>query len=129
MLIVLQGMHTQFPLAPTSMGPYILPISKLYLLTLFSDHPIYFDHRASGHSHGVFFLNSNGVDIVINQTTKGQQYLEYNVLGGVLDFYFLAGPTPQGVAQQYAATVGYSTMMPYWGLGKLASQLKWETSC
>jgi len=61
------------------------------------------------------------VDIVINQTTKGQQYLEYNVLGGVLDFYFLAGPTPQGVARQYAATVGYSTMMPYWGLGKFAS--------
>lgn len=101
---------------------------KRHRLTLSSDHPIYFDHRASGHSHGVFFLNSNGVDIVINQTTKGQQYLEYNVLGGVLDFYFLAGPTPQGVAQQYAATVGYSTMMPYWGLGEFGSSLDWLTT-
>jgi len=35
----------------------------------------------------------------------------------VLDFYFLAGPTPQAVAQQYAATVGNPVMMPYWSLG------------
>jgi len=57
------------------------------------------------------------MDIVINQTSSGQQYLEYNVLGGVIDLYFLAGPKPAAVAQQYAATVGYSTMMPYWGFG------------
>jgi len=57
------------------------------------------------------------MDVVINQTSSGQQYLEYNVLGGVIDLYFLAGPKPAAVAQQYAATVGYSTMMPYWGFG------------
>lgn len=45
------------------------------------------------------------------------QFLEYNVIGGVLDFYFLAGPTPVQVAQQYSLVVGQSAMMPYWGLG------------
>jgi len=78
---------------------------------------IYYDHRASGNTHGVFLLNSNGKDIFINQTTSGQQYLEYNIIGGVIDLYFLAGPKPSAVAQQYAATVGYSAMMPYWGFG------------
>ena len=64
-----------------------------------------------------FFLNSNGMDIKINNDNGKNQYLEYNTLGGVLDFYFVAGPTPVAVAQQYAEVVGLPAMMPYWGLG------------
>ena len=45
------------------------------------------------------------------------QYLEYNALGGVLDFYFVAGPSPVQVAQQYSEVVGKSALMPYWGFG------------
>ncbi|PGH26497.1 hypothetical protein AJ80_01811 [Polytolypa hystricis UAMH7299] len=83
---------------------------------LYGSHPIYVDHRMSG-THGVFFLNSNGMDIKINTTEKNKQYLEYNVLGGVIDLYFLAGPTPKEVASQYASVVGLPVMMPYWGFG------------
>jgi alpha-glucosidase len=45
--------------------------------------------------------------------------LEYNVIGGVLDFYFLAGSTsdPAAVARQYAAIVGTPAEVPYWSLG------------
>jgi alpha-glucosidase len=57
------------------------------------------------------------MDIIINKTALGQQYLEYNTLGGVIDLYFMAGPTPVAVAQQYSETVGKSVMMPYWSLG------------
>ena len=82
---------------------------------LYGAHPVYFDHRGSEGTHGVFLLNSNGMDIKINDTDG--QYLEYNTLGGVLDFYFMAGPTPNEVAQQYSDVVGKSAMMPYWGFG------------
>jgi alpha-glucosidase len=34
-----------------------------------------------------------------------------------LDFYFLSGPSPQQVAQQYAQIVGLSAIPAYWGLG------------
>lgn len=34
------------------------------------------------------------MDIKINNTAADGQYLEYNTLGGVFDFYFLAGPSP-----------------------------------
>lgn len=84
---------------------------------LYGNHPIYFDHRGAAGTHGVFFLNSNGMDIKINNTAETGQYLEYNTLGGVFDFYFLAGPSPKEVASQYAQTVGYAAMMPYWGFG------------
>lgn len=84
---------------------------------LYGTHPIYFDHRGDAGTHGVFLLNSNGMDIKINQTGDGGQYLEYNTLGGVFDFYFLAGPTPKDVSKQYAEVVGLPVMMPYWGFG------------
>jgi alpha-glucosidase len=83
---------------------------------LYGNHPVYFEHRTTG-THGVFFLNSNGMDIKINNTNGQDQYLEYNTLGGVLDFYFVAGPTPVAVSQQYAEVVGQPAMMPYWGFG------------
>ncbi|KAB5577580.1 family 31 glycosyl hydrolase [Coniochaeta sp. 2T2.1] len=83
---------------------------------LYGHHPVYFEHRSTG-THGVFFVNSNGMDVMINKTAESGQYLEYNTLGGVFDFYFVAGPSPIQVAQQYAEIVGLPAMMPYWGLG------------
>lgn len=78
---------------------------------LYGAHPIYFDHRGNA-THGVFLLNSNGMDIYINDGT-----LEYNLIGGVLDFYFIAGPSPRDVATQYAEIAQHPLMTPYWGLG------------
>ena len=42
-----------------------------------------------GKAHGVMLMNSNGMDVAITETK-----LQYRVIGGVLDFYFLMGPTP-----------------------------------
>ncbi|ESZ98235.1 glycoside hydrolase family 31 protein [Sclerotinia borealis F-4128] len=83
---------------------------------LYGNHPVYFEHRTGG-IHGVLLMNSNGMDIKINNTNGRNQYLEYNTLGGVLDFYFLAGPDPIVLSQQYAELVGLPTMMPYWSFG------------
>ena len=81
---------------------------------LYGAHPIYFDHRGNA-THGVFLLNSNGMDIYIDN--EGGQYLEYNIIGGILDFYFIAGPSPRDVATQYAEITQLPLMSPYWGLG------------
>ncbi|TVY37447.1 putative alpha/beta-glucosidase [Lachnellula occidentalis] len=91
---------------------YSIPLGA----NLYGAHPVYYEHRTTG-SHGVFFLNSNGMDIKINNTNGKDQYLEYNTIGGVLDFYFLAGPTPIDVSKQYAEVVGTPTMQAYWAFG------------
>lgn len=83
---------------------------------LYSSHPVYFEHRTGG-THGVFLLNSNGMDIKLSKNPEGRQYLEYNAIGGILDFYFLAGPEPVLVAKQYADIAGRPAMVPYWSLG------------
>lgn len=86
---------------------------------LYGSHPVYYDHRGRSGTHGVFLLNSNGMDVKVGSEDgdNGKKYLEYNTLGGVLDFYFMAGPTPKEVASQYAEVVGLPAMMPYWGFG------------
>jgi len=92
---------------------YEIPVGT----NLYGAHPIYFEHRANSKTHGVFLLNSDGMDIKINNTAADGQYLEYNTIGGVFDFYFLAGPGPLDVARQYSEVAGQPAMMPYWGLG------------
>lgn len=82
---------------------------------LYGNHPVYVDHRGENGTHGVLLLNSNGMDIKINDTDG--QYLEYDTLGGILDFYFLAGPSPIEVAQQISEVVGKPVMMAYWTFG------------
>lgn len=82
---------------------------------LYGTHPIYFDHRGENGTHGVFLLNSNGMNYKIDDSDG--QYLEYDLLGGVLDFYFMAGPSPVEVSRQYSEVAGKPAMMPYWGFG------------
>lgn len=93
-------------------------VELLFELTIFryGNHPVYFDHRGDKGTHGVFLLNSNGMDVKTNSDGAGQ-YLEYNTIGGVVDLYFVAGPSPKEVASQYAEIVGLPAMMPYWGFG------------
>lgn len=57
------------------------------------------------------------MDIKVDRSSADGQYLEYNIIGGIIDLYFLAGPGPQDVARQYSDIVGKPAMMPYWGLG------------
>ena len=83
---------------------------------LYGTHPVYYEHRPdSGDSHAVLLLNSNGMDIKINNDNG--QYLEYNVLGGVIDLYFMGGPSPFDVSREYSEISQKAAMMPYWGFG------------
>lgn len=84
---------------------------------LYGTHPVYFDHRGDKGTHGVFLLNSSPMNIDINKDASGNQFLEYNTIGGIIDLYFLAGKQPAEVSKQYADIVGYSAMYPYWTFG------------
>lgn len=80
---------------------------------LYGSHPFYLATRDSPDSaHGVFLLNSHGMDVVLRPGV-----LEYRVLGGTLDFYILAGPTPYDVMTQYSEVVGKPAKMAAWTFG------------
>lgn len=84
---------------------------------LYGNHPVYFDHRGEKGTHGVFMLSSAGMDVKLNNTNGGQQYLEFNMISGIIDLYFFDGPSPAEAAQEYSSVAGKAAMMPYWGFG------------
>lgn len=93
-----------------------------YDVELYGAYPFYMDVRDDGLAHGVLLLNSNGMEV-----TYREESLTYKVLGGVLDFFFLPGPSPLDVVDQYTRVVGRPAAQPYWSFGA-ASPLP-PTSC
>ena len=88
--------------------------------SLYGSHPFIVQVSESGKCHGVLFMNSNAMDATLwagdSEDIEGQS-LGVQSTGGILDFYVLAGPTPQEVVAQYLEVVGKPVMMPYWSLG------------
>ncbi len=84
---------------------------------LYGAHPFYLETRfdeAGGESlsHAVFMRNSHGMDVLLRSGV-----VEYRILGGTLDLYFLSGPTPREVVEQYSEVVGKPARIPFWAFG------------
>ncbi|XP_035157865.1 lysosomal alpha-glucosidase isoform X2 [Callithrix jacchus] len=80
---------------------------------LYGSHPFYLVLEDGGSAHGVFLLNSNAMDVVLQPSPA----LSWRSTGGILDVYVFLGPEPKSVVRQYLDVVGYPFMPPYWGLG------------
>nr|XP_015212266.1 PREDICTED: lysosomal alpha-glucosidase [Lepisosteus oculatus]XP_015212267.1 PREDICTED: lysosomal alpha-glucosidase [Lepisosteus oculatus] len=80
---------------------------------LYGSHPFYLLQEGDGLAHGVFLLNSNAVEVLLQPAPA----LTWRALGGVIDLYVFLGPDPQSVVRQYQEVIGYPAMPPYWSLG------------
>ncbi|KAF9062556.1 galactose mutarotase-like domain-containing protein [Rhodocollybia butyracea] len=83
----------------------------------------YLEHRFNestqeAQTHGVFLFSSSGGDIMLlTPPDSTQSLIQYRMIGGVLDFYFFSGPSPQAVIEQYGALVGLPSWLPSWAFG------------
>ncbi|XP_006887298.1 PREDICTED: maltase-glucoamylase, intestinal-like [Elephantulus edwardii] len=78
---------------------------------------------ASGLSFGVFLMNSNAMDVVLQPAPA----ITYRTIGGVLDFYVFLGNTPEQVVQEYLELIGRPALPAYWSLGFHLSRYEYGT--
>uniref|UniRef100_A0A672UQC1 Lysosomal alpha-glucosidase n=1 Tax=Strigops habroptila TaxID=2489341 RepID=A0A672UQC1_STRHB len=82
-------------------------------VNLYGSHPFYLGMEDDGSAYGVFLLNSNAMDVLLQPSPA----LTWRTTGGILDFYVFLGPDPKSVVRQYLDVIGFPFMPPYWGLG------------
>jgi alpha-glucosidase (family GH31 glycosyl hydrolase) len=84
-------------------------------IDLYGAFPFYMDEHqgGAGASYGVLLLNSNGMDVDVNE-----DFLTFHIISGVLDFYFFAGPSPLAVVDQYTKLIGQPAPIPFWSFRK-----------
>eukprot|EP01046_Picozoa_sp_COSAG06_P013338 COSAG06_NODE_805_length_12169_cov_11.782022_1_plen_1483_part_00 len=88
---------------------------------LYSANPSYVELRkppasttsdGSAAAHGVFLLNSNAMDAVLEPSR-----LTFKITGGIIDVFVFSGPTPSQFVQQYQSVIGRPMMPPLWATG------------
>jgi len=98
--------NRQYTLWATDIGSWNIDID------LYGTFPFVMDVREEGLAHGVGLMNSNGMDVVYNDSS-----ITFKIIGGLFDFYFFPGSSPLAVVDQYTQLVGRPAAMPYWVLG------------
>lgn len=82
-------------------------------MNLYGSHPFYLGLEPDGNAHGVFLLNTNAIDAVLQPLPA----LTLRAIGGVVDLYVFLGPSPNQVISQYTEVIGRPFLPPYWSLG------------
>ena len=85
-----------------------------------SDDPLYktipfFIGLRKGTAYGVFFDNTYRSSFDFGKESR--DYFSFGADGGELNYYFIAGPEPKKVVEQYTALVGRTPLPPLWSLG------------
>ncbi|XP_035210738.1 lysosomal alpha-glucosidase-like isoform X2 [Stegodyphus dumicola] len=80
---------------------------------LYGSQPFYLSLEAAGKANGIFLLNSNAMDIILQPTPA----ITFRPIGGILDFFIMLGSSPEEVIQTYTGIIGKTFMPPYWSLG------------
>ena len=85
-----------------------------------SDDPIYktipfFIGLRKGTAYGLFFDNTYRSSFDFGK--ESPDYFSFGAEGGELNYYFIAGPEPKKIVQQFTALVGRTPLPPLWSLG------------
>ena len=85
-----------------------------------SDDPLYktipfFIGLRKGTAYGVFFDNTYRSSFDFGKESR--DYFSFGAEGGELNYYFIAGPEPKRIVEEFTALVGRTPLPPLWSLG------------
>jgi alpha-glucosidase len=85
-----------------------------------SDDPLYktipfFIGLRKGAAYGLFFDNTYRSSFDFGKESR--DYFSFGADGGELNYYYIAGPEPKKIVQQFTSLVGHTPLPPLWSLG------------
>eukprot|EP01022_Parablepharisma_sp_SALTPOND_P023119 TRINITY_DN47_c0_g3_i5.p1 TRINITY_DN47_c0_g3~~TRINITY_DN47_c0_g3_i5.p1 ORF type:complete len:1831 (+),score=197.47 TRINITY_DN47_c0_g3_i5:4228-9720(+) len=84
---------------------------------MYGSHPFYVVHLHNPHEFaGVFFLNSNPIDVKIRHVGM-QTQIDHIFTGGIIDAFFLQRGSIKEVIRSYQYLIGRPEPLPYWAFG------------
>jgi alpha-glucosidase len=81
---------------------------------LYKDIPFFIGLR-NGAAYGIFFDNAYRSSFDFGK--ESLDYFSFGAVGGELNYYYLSGPEPKKIIQNYTAMVGHAPLPPLWSLG------------
>ena len=85
---------------------------------LMGHQPLGFHKTLNGKFLGILFNNINVQDLYINSTIiKNKTYFEHRTIGGIIEYYFVYGNTPDEVIIKLHEIIGRPIVPPFWSLG------------
>ena len=81
---------------------------------LYKTIPFFIGMR-KGLAYGLFFDNTYRSSFDFGK--ESENYLSFGAEGGEINYYFIAGPDPKKIVEQYTALTGRPPLPPLWSLG------------
>ncbi len=85
---------------------------------LMSHQPLGFHKTSNGKFLGILFNNINAQDLYINSTIiENLTYFEHRTIGGMIEYYFYYGNSPDEVIIKLHEIIGRPIIPPFWSFG------------
>jgi alpha-glucosidase len=88
---------------------------------LYQSIPFFYGIR-NGRAYGIFFDNTHWSSFDMGKESRDTY--SFGAAGGMLDYYFFAGPRPEQVLTRFTELVGRMPLPPLWSLGY--QQCRWS---
>ncbi len=84
---------------------------------MYGSHPFYIAHMHNPHKFaGIFFLNSNAIDVKIRHVGM-QTTVDHMFSGGIIDAFFIQEGSVEQIMRSYHYLVGRPVPLPFWAFG------------
>ncbi|VEU43012.1 unnamed protein product [Pseudo-nitzschia multistriata] len=93
-------------------------------MSLYGAVPLIVSQSAKTGTSGVFWFNPTETFVDINDDESGSKTSHWMSESGIIDVFFIPGPTPKDLYRQYAKLTGFTPLPPIFGLGY--HQCRWN---
>jgi len=117
------GAHYQEPYRLYNLDVFEYELDET--MALYGEVPLIISQSKSSGTVGVFWFNPTETFVDVDSTNEGKGSTTHWISeSGIIDLFFIPGPNPKALYQQYATITGRMPLPPMWTLGY--HQCRWN---